>query len=246
MPIRLRAALFHLSVSAFVVALVIAFILVVWYPHPLDKAVDVRSVIYVLTAVDVTLGPLLTFIVYKKNKKSLRFDLSLIATLQISALIYGVLSIAQGRPAWLVFNIDRFDLVQAQDIDSTRIGKASLQYRRAPLFGPIWIASRNPNNPEEKNALMLESALGGADLPQRIDLYTALSGEVENLRAHSRDFDELKRFNSMESIRLARKRWPEADGWLPLAAKAQSMAVFIRRSDAKIVAVVELRPWRGE
>ena len=58
-----------------------------------------------LLAIDVILGPLLGLLVYKEGKKSLKFDLSVIILIQIAALCYGVFSIEQGRPAWLVYNV---------------------------------------------------------------------------------------------------------------------------------------------
>ena len=51
-----------------------------------------------MLGVDIILGPILTFIIYQKNKKSLKFDLFIIACIQISAIGYGVYSMYGGRP----------------------------------------------------------------------------------------------------------------------------------------------------
>jgi hypothetical protein len=246
MVIKMRAALFHFCGSVLLIAPIISFVFLVWYPYPLHEAVGLGHVIFILAGVDAAIGPFLTFVVYKKEKKSLRFDLAVIVLLQALALIYGLASIAKARPAWLVFNMDRFDLVQAQDLDSTRIEKAPLQYRSAPWNGPKWVASRNPDDLDAHNTLMFESAQGGADLPQRIDLYLPLDREADAIRSRAKSIDELSKFNSDESIKLILKKWPEADGWLPLAAKKMSMIVLIRRSDAKVLTVADLRPWKGE
>ncbi len=64
-----------------------------------------------ILAIDVIIAAYLGLSVYKEGKKTLKFDLSVIILIQIAALCYGVFSIEQGRPAWLVFNVDRFELV---------------------------------------------------------------------------------------------------------------------------------------
>ena len=61
-----------------------------------------------LVLVDVIVGPLLTFIVFKKGKKSLKFDLGFIALLQIAALIYGSYTVYNGRPSTVVYNNGQF------------------------------------------------------------------------------------------------------------------------------------------
>ena len=69
-----------------------------------------------LLAIDVILGPVLGFIVFKEGKKTLKMDLAIIIVLQLSALSYGLFSIYQGRPVWLVFQNDHFDLVRLNDV----------------------------------------------------------------------------------------------------------------------------------
>ena len=46
-----------------------------------------------LLAIDVILGPVLGFIVFKEGKKTLKMDLAIIIVLQLSALSYGLFSI---------------------------------------------------------------------------------------------------------------------------------------------------------
>ena len=196
-----------------------------------------------LLGVDVVLGPLLTLIVYKQGKKSLRFDLTVIVVLQLIAFSYGMSAVARGRPAWLVFNADRFDLVAAQDTDPRHAKDSRPEYRTAPWTGPRWVASRNPDNVQARNTLLLESARGGPDLPQRTDLYLPLASDAAAVRARAKPLAELERYNTKAAVAAVEARWPEATAWLPLMAKAQPMTVLLRASDASVVAVVDLRPW---
>ena len=59
----------HLLVSFIISILIVVWVLLIWYPAPLDKAVGVNQIFLMMGGVDVILGPLLCFIVYKENKK---------------------------------------------------------------------------------------------------------------------------------------------------------------------------------
>ena len=96
---------------------VLVFMLTVWYPRPLFEAAGGDRLIFILMAVDVTLGPLITLIIFKAGKRGLKFDLAVIASLQLAALVYGMHTVYLARPVYLVFTKDRFDLVSAADLD---------------------------------------------------------------------------------------------------------------------------------
>lgn len=49
----------------------------------------------------------------------------MIILIQLSALSYGLYSIAQGRPVWLVYNVDRFELVRNNEIIETNTQNSS-------------------------------------------------------------------------------------------------------------------------
>ena len=101
MPKRLKFFLSHLSISAVVAFIVLGLIFFIWYPTPLATAVGVTQIFLMMLAIDVTVGPILGFIVYKEGKKTLKMDLTVIILLQLSALGYGIYSIEQGRPVWI-------------------------------------------------------------------------------------------------------------------------------------------------
>jgi hypothetical protein len=60
--------------------------LAVWYPQHYFAAMGGTTLILLLIGVDVVIGPLITLIVFDPKKKSLRFDLAVIAVLQLGAL----------------------------------------------------------------------------------------------------------------------------------------------------------------
>lgn len=242
MPIRLKAFFLHLSLSAVIAVLALLLVFGLWYPAPLHAAVGVTHIFLLLLLIDVILGPLLTLLVYKVGKKTLALDLAVIAVLQLSALGYGLWTVAEGRPAWLVLNTDRFDLVRVLDVDERKLARALPEYRSPSWFGPRWVAAVPPSDNAERNELIFEAVQGGSDLPQRPELYQPLVDSSEALHARLHALPELQRFNAIEQVQAVIQEWPEADAWLPLMA-GTPMVVLLRKEGAEVLAVVDLRPW---
>lgn len=215
----------------------------VWYPAPLHKLIGVEEIIYLVVGVDVVLGPILTFIVFKPAKPSLRFDLAIIALLQISALVYGLWTVYQGRPVWIVFNVDRFDVVRVLDLDTERLQKTPAEYRTHPWLGPEWVYAEAPDDIEERNALTLESVFAGVDLPQRPDLYQPLENAGAKLQQHALPLERLAQYNMAEDVERLKQRWPEADAYIPLMYRENSATVLIDTESAEVVGISPLQPW---
>src|SRR5690606_37348515 len=74
-------SLFSLVLLSFALFLVFYF----WYPAPLDQAMGVTNVFWIILVIDLILGPLLTFSVFNPKKKELKIDLLIIITIQFSA-----------------------------------------------------------------------------------------------------------------------------------------------------------------
>ena len=90
-------------------SLVVFFILAyqivfVWYPQPYFSIDGGWQGIRLVAAVDLVLGPCITFLIFdlSKTRKALVFDIVLIAVIQIGALIYGVVTTYDQRPVAIV------------------------------------------------------------------------------------------------------------------------------------------------
>ena len=118
----------HSVISLFIATLALLLVFIFWYPFPLSKAVGVTHLFLMMLAIDVIVGPILGFIVYKEGKKTLKMDLTIIILIQIVALIYGLYSIEKGKPAYIVYNIDRFDLIRKNEIINNDESKVCLLY----------------------------------------------------------------------------------------------------------------------
>src|SRR3954467_13186844 len=80
---RVRASAVHFTLSVIIATAVFCIIYFVWFPGVLFDGAGGSALLRLIFFVDVTLGPLLTFIVFVPRKKSLVFDLSVIAALQL-------------------------------------------------------------------------------------------------------------------------------------------------------------------
>lgn len=239
---RLRAFFVHLLCSVAVAAVLAYVVFGVWYPAPLDKALGVSEVFLTVLAVDATLGPLITLVIYRKGKKGLMMDLAIVVIFQIAALLYGVHVVAEGRPVWIVFNVDRFDVVQATEISPSNRAKAPPEYRGLSWSGPKWVGADVPEDPAARTELMFNAASGGADLPQRPDLYRPLESFNRALRTRAQSLEAMQNFNRKEAVTATLSRWPAATAWLPLMGREQSMTVLLDEKQ-QVVAVVALKPW---
>ncbi|MDM4772803.1 TfpX/TfpZ family type IV pilin accessory protein [Solimonas sp. SE-A11] len=249
---RMRAGLVHLALSLLVAVLVILIIFRVWYPGALAELQGVSHILLIMLAVDVCLGPLLTVIAFnpRKSLRELRVDLGLIGAVQIAALVFGVSTIAQGRPTYLVFNIDRFSLVSPVDLDSRGLEIATHRAGVGGLswLGPRTVSARLPADPKAREEILFSALNGGGDLAQRPEWYLPYEDERETALKKLRPIAELKKANG-----LTEPQWralldglgedPARIGYLPLMAyNKREGVVFIDRRTAEIVSTAALLP----
>ena len=244
---RWRAAGTHFGLSIAVAMLVLGAIYFVWYPGALFDSAGGRDLFTLIACVDVTIGPLITLIIFVPGKRGLAFDLVVIAVLQLAALSYGVWVLYESRPVWIVFVKDRFELVRANYLQAEDVGKAKPPYDELPLDGPRVVGARMPADPKEQLEIGL-SAAGGRDLqmfPQHYVAYEQVRGEAA---AKSLPYARLAEFNSARRDELA--QWPQrlgrpAEGirYLPLRAGKVDLAVLVDARSGDYLATAGLHPW---
>ncbi|MFU8926204.1 TfpX/TfpZ family type IV pilin accessory protein [Acinetobacter puyangensis] len=239
---RLKFFLSHLAISAIIALLVICVVFLLWYPAPLAKAVGVTHIFLMMLAIDVIIGPVLGLLVYKEGKKTLKMDLSIIILLQLSALGYGVYSIEQGRPAWIAYVVDRFELVRKNEIVDENIIKALPQYQHPAWLKPQYVMAQRGKTNEERNNDLFAEALGGISIAQRPERYTDISYAKTQIQQRMQKLDQLKQYNDAKTVADILAKYPQAVGWMPLKAIAVDMTVLLD-GQGNVVKIVDLRPW---
>ena len=244
---RWKASGIHFLLSVAVAVAVLAFMLLVWYPRPLFEAAGGDRLIFILVAVDVTLGPLITLIIFKAGKKGLKFDLAVIASLQVAALAYGMHTVYLARPVYLVFTKDRFDLVSARDLDPEDLQKASRpEFGNLPLGRPKYVAAVPPSDRDARQKLLWASLQQGKDLQMHPQYYVPYEQEVGNALKRAQPLERLLNRHSGDEVRRhlsAAGRSQESVRFLPLRGKQADAAVLLDAKTGAPLDIVLVDPW---
>lgn len=245
---RTRAGLTHLALSALVATTALAVIYFVWFPEVLFEGAGGRELFFIIASVDVTIGPLLTFIVFKSGKKGLKFDLAVIATLQLAALAYGVYAIFEARPVYIVYVRDRFELVRATEIPEENLARVRDKgLDRLPMTGPKIMGAKIPTDPDTVFRLS-QSALNGLDVQHFPEYYIPYDEVRPEVRAHGKPLEKLRSYNKdrpgeVDQV-LASLGRKEADVlFLPMRAGKRDLAAFVDAKDGKLLRITTLKPW---
>lgn len=244
---RAVAGATHLGVSVLIALTAMAVIFFVWYPSPLSGAQGVDRLVLIMIGVDVVVGPLITTLIFVRGKKGLRFDLAVIAAMQTLALLYGLKAIHGGRPAYVVFNVDRFDVVARAEVDPESLSRVTDQDLRPSAFGPRWVAAELPADSEQRSNLMFSAVSGGPDLPQLPEYFVPLEVMRDAMLKHLHPLHELRALNDLNDAAwrnfLGGLGRSETElGYLPLRANARDGAVVLDAQTAGIVAVRLVTP----
>src|SRR6185503_7388028 len=121
---RWQASGLHLLISIAIAVAVVALMLSLWFPGELFEAAGGNDLLIILIGVDVVVGPLITLVIFRAGKPGLKFDLAVIAVLQVAALVYGMHAVYLARPAFIVFVKDQFQMVSAAQLDPDELAKA--------------------------------------------------------------------------------------------------------------------------
>lgn len=241
---RLKFFLSHLCISAMVAFIVLGIIFFIWYPTPLATAVGVTELFFMMLVIDVIIGPILGLLVYKEAKKTLKFDLSIIIALQIAALGYGVYSIEQGRPVWLAYNVDRFEMIRKNEVIADHIDQALAQFQHTPWFKPQYVAVQFAQDKKQREEDMFAEVLAGISLAQKPERYVDFAQAKASIKQQAQPLAPLNDFNDPNAVKMILVQYPQANAFIPLKANALDMTVLVNKNTGDIIKIVDLRPWK--
>ena len=247
---RWKAASIHLGLSVVIGVAVVAVMLLVWYPEPFFTAMGGNELVMILVAVDVVLGPLITLIIFNpgKARRLIRLDLSVIAVLQLAALVYGIGIVAAVRPVYMVFTVDRFDLVSANDVQKEELAKVTdARFKSVPWGRPPTIAVKSPTNPDEQFRV-IQSAMKGSDLQTFPQYYVPYQDVARDALKRSRPLERLRKGHPDEAQEIDETlkklgRSLADTNYLPLKARARDYSVLLDAKTGAVVGYVKIVPW---
>lgn len=239
---RFRASGFHFVISLLVGLVLLALSWFMWYPAPMLMAIGGHEIFLLVVGIDVVLGPLLTLVVFKSGKKSLKFDLAVIALLQIAALVYGVSTLLEARPAYVAALGDKFQVIQATEVTDANLAKAKTSL---PWWGPRWVGTKAPTGRYDIDAVNDVTTVGGGrgHFPQ---IHVPYDSMAKELIQRAQPIAALKKINSAQAAEI--DAWLAKHGYTEQTAKFQPIKIsaseFVVMIDAKTAAVIGIAPFK--
>ena len=236
---RLGASGIHLGISLCVAVFAAALVFGLWYPYPYGEISGGRELFFLVVAVDVIMGPLITLAIFNRAKprRELLIDFTVVGLLQLAALGYGLWTVFAARPVHLVFEYSRMTVVHAIDVDADLLAKAPTSLQKLPVTGPTVIALRPFKNPAEQfDATM--AAFEGFPLAARSDLWQAYEPVRADVLKEAKPVAELRvRFSNQAAEidrAIAATGKPVTDlRYLPLLSRKTAWTVLLDTTTAE-------------
>jgi hypothetical protein len=244
---RWRAAGIHFSASVIIACILFSIAYFIWYPTPYFEAAGAKFLWAVLVGVDVVLGPVLTLIVFKAGKPGMKFDMSFIVVAQAIALLYGFSVIADARPAYVVFAVDRFNVVPANWVMAESQAVAPAEFQKMSWGGPELVAAQRPEEKEKSERLMF-SALLGYDIETQPEFFVPYGQAKEEIIAAGKPLDELfdrypEQKAELTELLVAAHGSSEGLLYLPMTATRRDMAAIIDAETSAVITALPVDPW---
>jgi hypothetical protein len=243
--IRLRAFLIHMAISLLVAMAAAALVFLLWYPSPFREISGGRELFLLVVAVDVVIGPLITFAVFdrRKPRAELVRDLTIVAVLQLGALAYGLYSVAQARPAVVALEGSRLRVVRAVDLEAANLAHAPEGLRDVSWVGPRYLATRPPTAAEKFEAIA--RGLAGEDIGMRPEFWRTPSDTAAALIQAAKPLHSLKTHDPEATRRLADAvattgHPREQLGYLPILARRTDWCALIDLKSGSVAGYVAI------
>lgn len=220
-----------------------AIVMGLWFPDSLFELEDVWEGLRILIPVDAILGPLLTLVLYVPNKKGLKFDISMIAIIQIAALVYGGWTIYGQKPAVFVFVGDRFEIIPDSKFDQSKLLK---KYYPSSITKYPFITYALPaqNNDEQTDFV-----LNFVQYQKRPERYRPINSYVDILKERSLDINNFKPDTgeskaSLEAYIKTHKNNQDILLFPLQGTTGESIVLALDISDISNVSYIAIDPWR--
>ena len=187
---KLRATGVHFCLSALAVGSLLALAILSWYPEFLFGTDGGWEGLRIVVLVDLVLGPLLTFVVFRRGKKGLLLDLSPIAALQLAALLGGGWVVYSERPLALVLYEGRVFSVTAGEYQEA--GVPVPDFSALPGRPPAIVAFAPPEDPLEQSPVRTAYLGRQQPLYSHAPWMAPLDEHIEDIAAAARGRDTLE------------------------------------------------------
>lgn len=232
---RWKASATHLCLSIVVIGGIAATAFLLWYPNGLYHVAGLDRLLLVMLGIDLTAGPLLTLILYRPGKWGLKFDLTAIAVAQIAFLSYGLHTLWQARPVFLVATPETFTLVFASEVSDDDLAKAQRpEWRRLSWAGPQLVGTEMPSDTKERRSIIEELMTGGAGIERSPKHYLSFEQVVPALLKKAQAVQGAADINDADVRKTGYSR--ERLRWLPIVSRrGEAIALIDSESGVPLI-----------
>ena len=247
MRFRFKAFGLHLLASTVALSSILGTLYFGWYHWPGWHLADVAHVVLVMVGVDVVLGPLLTFVIARstKSRRELTRDIAMIVTVQLVALVYGTVSLWNGRPLYYAFSESVLQMVQAYDIEAPELALARQQKAEfVPHWYslPRWIWAPLPQDADERQKIVSATISGGDDVISMPRYFKPWEQGLPALRTQLKKVDAVGYFSPGEKKVLKERLRaaglsPDQLNAMPLTGRGHPLLAVFDPASLKIIAI---------
>ena len=243
---KLKASIIHLLLSIVLVSLITASIIYFWYPTEYLGITNFKGIALLIISIDLVLGPLLTFVVFNPEKKSLRFDLAVVVAIQLSALAYGVNALYQTHPLFITYNHGSFNLIHANEV--TPENAKYDEFKVSKLASPQMAFAKMPDDPEKRTEIMMGVDLKGEpDIDKRTEYYEPYEKHLDTILEASLDAAKIfseKNINTSSKAFLKKYKNIDDFVFLPLKGSSDNAIIVLDKKTAKPITTINTNPWK--
>ena len=236
---RSRLFVIRLAATAALLLLAILVVRVLWFPGGHFALAGVATLLWVLAGVNLVIGPGLSAVLFRPGKWGLKFDLVVMACVELAVFTWGMAEIHARRPAFTVFAVDRFEAVTAAEID----------YAVAAGALPRLVYAELPNDPEIMSQLIDDTVfLGRADIDRRPEFWRPYAAGMGVIKAAALPVDALLApdYDGAATV----QRWlqrHDADAadyrFLPVQGASSDGVVLLHADIGYPAAILAIDPW---
>jgi hypothetical protein len=238
----------HFLVTLTLAACAAALVFLVWFPDPLQTMIGGTELFVLVVGCDLVLGPLVSLVIYnsRKSRRKLIFDYVVVGILQISAMVYGVHVLADSRPVFVAFSVDRMEIVTAREITDQELAAVSRpEFAKLSFTGPRLVGIDVP--PAERTDALFK-AMNGNDIYLRPKFFVPYETKLAEVRKRARLISDLTRrkpaSKSVIEAAIADIKLPaDRIRWVPAHHSKGFWTAFIDIDSGMPVGYLDLDPY---
>lgn len=242
LKVKLKASFIHLVLSAIIISALVSLVILFWFPSTFLGITNFKDVALILVIIDLILGPLLTFVVFNPNKKNLKFDLSVIASIQLMALVYGLYMLFLSHPLYITYYDNSFNVITAKQANPEKAKYKSLKISK---FSSPVLAYLDLEDKKTKNQLFTDMLDGDVEIEARTEYYKPYKNHLDTILANSLDADSIFSGEGISTESFNKKFGDINDfAYFPIVSTTKDAIIVLDKKSGEAVTTIKANPWK--